>query len=64
VSGEATLSAENSGKPLGGLGSARTTLRSSQRSRDPLAGEEGAAARFPGILPALSAFRPWSCARE
>jgi len=41
VSGEAILSAENSGKPLGGRGSAPNPAGSSQRSADPLAGGRG-----------------------
>ena len=42
MSGEAILNAENSGKPLGGRGSAPEPRRgSSQRSPDPLAGGEG-----------------------
>ena len=41
MSGEAILSAENSGKPLGGQG--ETRRGNSRRSLDPLAGGEGLA---------------------
>jgi len=52
VSGEAILSAENSGKPLGGRGSALTPLGSSQRSPAPYLVGRGLLP--PRTLPSLS----------
>ena len=54
---KAILSVENSVKPLGGRGSARTPLGSSQRSPDLLAGGEGVAAPPKEPTP-LSGFGP------
>ena len=53
VSGEVILSAENTEKPLGGRGSARIPLGSSQRSPDLLVGGEGVAAPPQEPHPAL-----------
>ena len=41
VSGEAILSAENSGKPLGSRGSAPNPAGGAQRSSDPITAGEG-----------------------
>jgi len=57
VSGEAILSAENSGKLLGGRGSARTPLGERCELPRPPAGWEGVAAPSPRTPPALLAFR-------
>ena len=64
MSGEAILSAENSGKPLGGHSSApNPAVGAHSAPPDPLAGGDGVAASSPGTHPALS-LRPFGLRRK
>ena len=58
VLGEANLSAENSGKPLGGRAPSRTPLGELSAPPDPIAGGKGVAAPSPITPSPLSAFGP------